>query len=509
MPLMSPTQIARGLDDRFRLLTAGTRTATQRQKTLLDALDWSFALVSDFERVVLRRLAVWPGTWTLDDAVALAGAEFARWDVVEAVGSLVDRSLVVALPAAERADRRYRLLYSTGDYAHAKLIEAGESDAARRRQAERVDALLAAAEDGWRGNDETALRTFEAPPIRAALRWAITLRSDPALGANLAGRSAMFWSLRLLHFEGLRWIADALANLPEDAIAARTTALIGLARLYKPMLRRRETYDAAAEAMLLADRAGDTKAAAIARTLIADPTAVFGNVAEGRRRLDEAAERFASIGDQRGLDSTYWQSAVLAHRYGDHAVARERFETMIARYRERGMLRLTASATIGIAEVEFASGNTRAAIDRALEAVADARTIADAVEVGTALQNLAAYYLDTGAVRDATAAARESLAFFSTHGYHMQADISIGHLADALARDGRETDAAVLLGYCNERVRKSGAARGTTERRGYERTSATCSRVLGSREYELCLDEGAAIDIDEAAALALSLTSDA
>jgi predicted ATPase len=119
-PTMTPGQIAAGLaddrGDRLRLLTRGSRTASIRQKTLTGALDWSVALMNDLERIVLGRVAVWPGKWTLDDGVAVvADVTIDRWAAIDAIARLVDRALVIAEDAVG-GERTYRLLQTTRSY---------------------------------------------------------------------------------------------------------------------------------------------------------------------------------------------------------------------------------------------------------------------------------------------------------------------------------------------------------------------------------------------------------
>src|SRR5262249_22671098 len=125
---LSPPEIARRLDDRFRLLTGGPRGARQRQQTLAAALDWSFQLLAARERVLLRRLAVFIDGFSIEAAEGVcAGDDLARAEVVDVLGALIDKSLV-SLHATER---RYRLLETIRLYALDRLVEAGEVSAVR------------------------------------------------------------------------------------------------------------------------------------------------------------------------------------------------------------------------------------------------------------------------------------------------------------------------------------------------------------------------------------------
>ena len=135
--VLSVEQIAARLDDRFRLLTGGSRTAMPRQQTLQAAMDWSYDLLSDGERSLLRRLSVFMGGWDLEAAEAICLSEgIEDLDVLDLLSRLVDKSLVVveqptSQEAAGRAKIRYRLLETVRQYASGKLMEAGETELVR------------------------------------------------------------------------------------------------------------------------------------------------------------------------------------------------------------------------------------------------------------------------------------------------------------------------------------------------------------------------------------------
>ena len=141
---LSLAEILDSLHDRFRLLTGGARTAVRRQQTLRASVDWSHALLTEPERVLFRRLAVFLGGFDLDAAQAVAGGgEVERYQVLDQLTLLVDKSLVVADDSGGRT--RYRLLETVRQYALEKLGESGEADAVRSRHRDYYTALAAAA----------------------------------------------------------------------------------------------------------------------------------------------------------------------------------------------------------------------------------------------------------------------------------------------------------------------------------------------------------------------------
>jgi predicted ATPase len=170
---LSPDEIARRLDDRFRLLTGGPRGARQRQQTLAAALDWSHQLLAERERTLLRRCAVFVDGFSLAAAEGVcAGDGLERDDVVDVLGALVDKSLV-ALHAAEH---RYRLLETIRLYAEERLIEAGEADAIRTRQVSWFEKEYDTSQ-----LDTTAVSAADAGNLRAARVWADETRNGTAV----------------------------------------------------------------------------------------------------------------------------------------------------------------------------------------------------------------------------------------------------------------------------------------------------------------------------------------
>jgi predicted ATPase len=141
-------EVAARLADRFQLLTGGRRTALPRHQALRATLDWSYELLSEPERVVLRRLSVFAGNFSLEAAATIAtGPEIGRSEVVEFLSDLVAKSLV--LTESNSRTERYRLLDTTRAYALEKLAQSGELDAVARRHAEFYRDVFERAETEW------------------------------------------------------------------------------------------------------------------------------------------------------------------------------------------------------------------------------------------------------------------------------------------------------------------------------------------------------------------------
>ena len=207
--------VASRLDDRFRLLTAGSRTALPRQQTLRATLDWSHDLLSEPERVVLRRLAVFAGGFALDAAAAIAASpEIGVEDVVECVANLVAKSLVSADVGG--ASVSYRLLETTRAYAREKLVDSGELDQVARRHAEYYRDLFERAEAEWETRvtvEWVVAYGRQIDNVRTALDWAFSPSGDATIGAALTAASLPLWFQYSLMVECRARVDRALASL--------------------------------------------------------------------------------------------------------------------------------------------------------------------------------------------------------------------------------------------------------------------------------------------------------
>ena len=231
--------IAAHLDDRFRILTGGCRTALPRHQTLRAALDWSYELLSEPERVILRRLAVFAGVFRLEAASAVvAGPEIAPAEVVDGIANLVAKSLVTLVAGGTVA--LYRLLDTMRAYALEKLIEAGERQWLARRHAEHCRDLIERAEAEWETRPTAAWPADYAAKIdnlRAALDWAFSPNGDAQIGVALTAAAVPAWMQLSLLEECRGRVEQALAALatiaePDARQKMKLLAALGASRLY-------------------------------------------------------------------------------------------------------------------------------------------------------------------------------------------------------------------------------------------------------------------------------------
>jgi predicted ATPase/class 3 adenylate cyclase len=221
----TPQQIAAHLDDRFRLLVGGPRTAPPRQQALRTTIDWSYSLLADAERTVFRRMAVFTGGCTLEAAQAVCGGDAAPF--MNLVGGLVDKSLCVVSGVAEGAVR-YDMLESLRQYGGERLIEAGELDAARRAHAAFYLGLAQrASPELTRRNQVQWLERLEREydNLRVALSWAFG-EGEAHIAMQFGAALWRFWRYRGHLSEATGWI-KRLLPLPMPQTDARQQVLFG------------------------------------------------------------------------------------------------------------------------------------------------------------------------------------------------------------------------------------------------------------------------------------------
>ncbi|WP_433549536.1 AfsR/SARP family transcriptional regulator [Streptomyces sp. CA-294286] len=214
--MLAPRQIADRLDDRFRLLTGGARTVLPRQQTLRAVVDWSWELLDEPERAALAALSVFAGGCDLAAAEAVCGP-----DALDLLGSLIDKSLVVAAPADGDGETRYRLLETVSEYAAERLAASGGREAAERRHLVHFRELARTGEPWLRGHEQihwVARFQREYENLRTALRRAVAAR-DEHEALCLVHSLAWYWQVRDLRGDARHWTSATMA-LSDDPFGA-------------------------------------------------------------------------------------------------------------------------------------------------------------------------------------------------------------------------------------------------------------------------------------------------
>ena len=227
--VLSLAEILERLDDAFRLLVGGSRTAPNRQQTMHATLEWSYSLLAADEQIVFQRLVVFAGGWSVAAAEAVcADQTLPQQDVLEVLGRLVDKSLVVASEQAGRS--RFRLLEPIRQYAHEKLLTSDECAAAQARHAryflDFAERLQTDANVG--GSRRMAAQeelAQEQDNLRVALRWCID-NSEASMGLRLAEALTGLWIVRSMTNEGRSWLSQVLAVPGAEAPTLERAAVL-------------------------------------------------------------------------------------------------------------------------------------------------------------------------------------------------------------------------------------------------------------------------------------------
>ncbi|WP_040826076.1 protein kinase domain-containing protein [Nocardia jiangxiensis] len=225
---MSPTQILRHLDDRYSLLTHGSRAAPTRQQALRSCIDWSYDLCTAAEQQLWARLTIFAGSFGLTAATQVSGAALTPEDVLDVLSSLVDKSILVREEVGTAV--RFRMLETLREYGREKLQESGEYQELRRRHAEWYRELALEAEAEWLSSRQPywlARLGREKPSLREALEFFIGDRTTESAHAALQIAAALhgFWFFGGLYGEGRSWIERALACPEARSIPDRVPAL--------------------------------------------------------------------------------------------------------------------------------------------------------------------------------------------------------------------------------------------------------------------------------------------
>ena len=467
---LSVDQLLGRLEDRFRLLTGGSRTALERHQTLRAAVDWSHALLTDPERALFARLAVFAGGFTLEAAEAVGtGDGLAAEDVLDLLTRLVDKSLVVA-EAPPAGTARYRLLETLRQYAQERLAAGGVADAVRDRHAA---FYLALAEREGGGDVLSASAPWldaaerDHDNLRAALHW-FGRRGTHDQALALAAGVARLWYLRGYMAAGLARLREVLAAA---GAAARTPAGV-------------RVLGAAARFARYAGDLAQARAYAEAGLALAE-------------ELDDPG--------QRGQSLSYL--GVLAHQAGDLAGARALQEQALALLRQGREELKTAAALDRLAQVVSGLGEAAAARRLQEEALALRRALGSAVGMGWSFAHLGDLAVDGG---DLAARRRAYAECFA---------VSAGLLPPPVLARALEGCAAVavaarrgerglrLLGAAAVLRETSGAV--TDGRERAQRTAELARQQAGQRVADAAWSQGQAMSLEQAVADALEDAPDA
>jgi predicted ATPase/class 3 adenylate cyclase/DNA-binding CsgD family transcriptional regulator len=304
--VLSLEQIAKRLDDRFKLLIGGSRTALERHQTLRAAIDWSYNLLSPTEQVLFQRLSVFVGGWTLEAAESICSDEAIKSDeILDLLEQLINKSLVIKEESEHGS--RYYMLETIRQYANEKLVESGENDALHGKHLEYFLNLALTAEPHLIRPEQLewlSLLDADYENLRFAFEWALSKDSaEPSL--NLCKSLRWFWKIRCYWLEGLNWVKKALAipsqNENINVKAARARALYTCADLEWQLGNFEQMLSPAQASLALASEVSDRRDIAIAKFYIG-----------AALRFEQGDQAFffleQSFAEFQALNEEFWQA---------------------------------------------------------------------------------------------------------------------------------------------------------------------------------------------------------
>ena len=509
--LLSPAAMLARLGRRLELGAGRARDLPARQQTLRQTLDWSHQLLDTVGQTVLRRVAVFAGGFTLEAAEAVAdpfGTLVVEW--VEALGTLVDQSLV--RPAASSADGepRFEMLETIREYALERLAEGGDEPGAEEEAVRRAHAayFLVLAEEGGRslaaGDDRGWLVRLEVEHdnFRTALAW-LTARGDAGWGLRLANGLFRFWERGEHLAEGRRRLAALLAlpaareHPPQRAKALFHGGVLastqgdyatGIALQEASLDLHRELGDRWGEVV-------DLNALGIQHTAL-------GELATARRRLEESLVIWEELGDTLGHARSLSNLAHVARLQGDVTEARRLYRQATADFERIGDRSGHAWSLDYHGDLLREQGDLAAAAELYHAALAIFRALGERWGIASTLGDLGTVERLRGEVGRAAPLYREALEAFAELGHRRGIARLLGAFACLAVDQGQPERALRLAGAADALRDRVGAAVATPDRAELERTLTRARRDLGPARATAAWSAGAELSPEAAIALA-------
>jgi len=507
--LLTPEQIAARLDDRFRLLIGGSRTALPRQQTLRALIDWSYDLLSEEEKRLLRIASVFVGGWTLEALEAVSDDP----DTLEHLEQLVNKSLVVT--EDHGSEMRYFLLETIRQYAREKLLDAGVGEAGRvrDRHLEFFVKLSEASVPRLTGPEMIDCLDELEPEqdnLRAAVEWAI--ENDPLSALRMAVLLPIFWARRLSATEGYAWVKVALAraeasiHLEGDGalpyLNARALALLGEAAMAFQIGDNGSARTAIEASVALARRVNATATLAYAMALGSTICGFLGEIDTAQTWSKESTDLSRQHGFAFVLATVVGMEmflAVLMNRPVPPGFGEETIRTA----RASGNPWALAMALTNVGRVKMAYGNPAEALPYFEEAAALFQKIRDPSMYNSSRSEMGHLFRKQGRYAEAAAVYRETIYTFQDLGQRAAVAHELECFAYMAAAQGQNERAARLLGAAEALRELTKSDMTAMERRDYEPAVSGLRAHMDRAALAKAWAEGRAMEMKQAIAFAL------
>ena len=462
---MSIEELNQRLDQRFALLTGGSRTALPRHRTLRSTIDWSYDLLTDVEQAMLRRVSVFAGGWTLAAAEHVCtGDGIEKSDTIGLLTSLADKNLI--LTEEHKGATHYRMLETIRQYALDRLRETGEEARWRNRH---FGWVLELAEESFKpltGPDQNLWLDRMAPELdnfRAALRWAIEHKLPDAF--RMAPNLSRWWVKRAHLTEAREWFSRLLDIIPGDqAKRDRGRALSAVGNMAMYQGDHDEAGRLFRESLALSRELGDARRSAYTQTNLALLASVSGQYAEAEPLLVECATLARTLDDAALLAVNLGNLAIVVHARGDGDRAARLFEESLTLARDVGNGFLTSEVLSARSRAECKDGN----------------------------------------LESAEASLIESLTIAGDLNHPDAATQALEGFAELAVAKHAPKRAATILGTAGRLREETGLALSVHEEREHKRVAAAACAALGDDAFDEAWREGSAMELEEAVLYALS-----
>jgi predicted ATPase/class 3 adenylate cyclase len=500
---LSVEEIHRKLNQRFQLLTGGSRVALPRQRTLQALIDWSYDLLDDTEKKLFARLSVFAGGWTLEAASHVCSEAPITNDVVYVLIRLIEQSLVVA----EEDGDRYRMLETVRQYAQDRLLENGEGERWRDRHLAYFLALAEEAEpklNGIQQRNWLERLEMEHDNLRSALTWSAE-GADAVSGMRLASACWRFWLIRGYAGEGLGWLSGILASEPaRQTTAHRAKALLAAGTMAKTICdfsKARTLYE---EALSISRELGVQHRVAAALGNLGMVACEQGDYLAARAWHEQSLAIWRELGDRLGIARDLIALGNVIYAQGDEPAARSLYEQSLSIERELGDQRGTAVVLHALGMVAHYRNDYPAARSLHEEALAIRRELGDRGGIADSLNNLGMVTFEQGDYPSSRALLAESLALWRDLADRRGMAASMDALAGLAFALGRPEPGARLCGQAARLREEIGSPLSPPERLPHDRRIASARASFGNDvAFDLAWQQGNAMTLEQAIKYAL------
>ncbi len=537
----SPAEIVARLEHSFSILTGGSRTALPRQQTIRASIDWSWNLLTEDERALLRRLSVFAGGWTLEAAQAVCGG-----DALTLINSLAKKSLV-ATDQESGGENRYGFHEVIRQYAHEKLAEAEDAKSLRQNHLQYFISLAEHADSQLHGADQNLWLerlTNELSNLRAALKFAVEHDFDNAV--RLSALLGWFWYRRGLLAEGRSWYERILdgrepdlstidsfskafygaglgAHYQGDYVRARrmleqslvlaqklenpngvahAMTLLATGYVWQGDFKTTEKY--ALESIDLFKTSDEVWGQAFALNVLGFSSLMRGDYAKARAAFEESVNRAREAGDRYGMGMPLSNLGIMAYQQGDLSRGKELLEESLAIGREAHDPTLTSWSMAELGHIARLQGDFALATELYKSVLESSRVTGFLTGVADMTRALGDVAVKLDEFQKARTLIQEGLSLFQSQGDIRNVVYCLNSFASLAGAMSNWSLAVKLLSVVESQLKGMGIFMSPVDRSAFDQVINEAQRALGKSEFDKLWAEGESISIPDAVALVVS-----